>query len=90
MNDVVIDIHTHHIPALVADRYDDALARKTGVTIERTRKGIGLRFPGDDAPRTVSSSLVDLSARRQWMDAQGIDRQLVGGWLEIFGYDLPA
>lgn len=90
MNDIVIDIHAHYTPALIADRHDDALARKTGVTIERTPQGIGLRFPGDDAPRMVSSSLVDLSARRQWMDAQGIDHQLVGGWLEIFGYDLPA
>ena len=90
MNDIVIDIHAHYTPALMVDRYDDALGRKTGVTIERTPKGIELRFPGDAAPRMVSSSLVDLSARRQWMDAQGIDHQLVGGWLEIFGYDLPA
>jgi len=24
------------------------------------------------------------------MDAQGIDRQVVGGWLDMFGYELPA
>lgn len=90
MNDIVIDIHAHYTPEIIADRHDDALSRKTGVTVERTAKGIGLRFPGDTAPRMVSASLTDLSARLQWMDARRIDHQLVGGWLEIFGYDLPA
>ena len=24
------------------------------------------------------------------MDKQGIDKQVVGGWLDMFGYELPA
>jgi len=90
MNELVIDIHAHYTPDLMAERCDAALERATGIRIERTPKGIGLSFPGDATPRTVASSLTDLSARRKWMDANRIDHQLVGGWLEIFGYELPA
>src|SRR5262249_43522823 len=28
--------------------------------------------------------------RRAWLDEQGIDRQIVGTWPDLFGYGLPA
>lgn len=90
MNELVIDIHAHYTPELMAERYDARLERATGIRIERTPKGIALTFPGDRMPRTVASSLTDLSARRGWMNDHRIDHQLVGGWLEIFGYELSA
>src|SRR5262249_57529962 len=34
--------------------------------------------------------LSDVAARLVWMDKQGIDRHVVGGWPDWFGYELPA
>ena len=31
-----------------------------------------------------------MPARLAWMAKQGIDKQVVGGWLDMFGYELPA
>ena len=31
-----------------------------------------------------------MPARLKWMDEQKIERQVVGGWLDMFGYELPA
>jgi aminocarboxymuconate-semialdehyde decarboxylase len=60
------------------------------VTLVRNDKGIALQFPGDASPRSIMPRLSDLDDRRAWMDQNGIDHQLVGGWLESFGYELPA
>jgi aminocarboxymuconate-semialdehyde decarboxylase len=31
----------------------------------------------------------DVERRRKWLSERGIDKQVVGGWLDMFGYDLP-
>jgi aminocarboxymuconate-semialdehyde decarboxylase len=31
----------------------------------------------------------DVERRRKWLGERGIDKQVVGGWLDMFGYDLP-
>ena len=38
----------------------------------------------------MSKPLSDLPARLKWMDEQKIERQVVGGWLDMFGYEVPA
>lgn len=40
--------------------------------------------------RPVSQKLVDPETRVTWMKKQGITHQIVGGWLDLFGYELPA
>src|SRR5205085_1627168 len=32
----------------------------------------------------------DVAARLAWMEQNGIERQVVGGWLDMFGYEVPA
>jgi aminocarboxymuconate-semialdehyde decarboxylase len=49
-----------------------------------------MQFPGGEPTRPISPKLSDLGDRRAWMDKNGIDHQLVGGWLDSFGYELPA
>jgi aminocarboxymuconate-semialdehyde decarboxylase len=52
--------------------------------------GFGFSFSGGKPTRPVSKPLSDLPGRLKWMDEQKIDRQVVGGWLDMFGYELPA
>lgn len=50
----------------------------------------GFSFAGGKPTRPVSKPLSDLPARLQWMDAQKVERQVVGGWLDMFAYEVPA
>ena len=38
----------------------------------------------------MSKPLGDIAGRVAWMTKNGIDRQVVGGWVDMFGYELPA
>ena len=87
---MIIDIHAHYVPRLLYERFDAEAANFPGVQLLRGDKGIRLRFPGGEATRPISPKLSDLADRRTWMDKNGIDHQLVGGWLDSFGYELPA
>lgn len=91
MKPIVIDVHAHYTPTLLFERFEAHAREFPNVKLERGEKGARLGLPGDDAPRSVMRELSDLEARRAWMDANGIDHQLVGGWVEGYGYDLaPA
>jgi aminocarboxymuconate-semialdehyde decarboxylase len=87
---MIIDIHAHFLPRLLYDRFDAEAAKFPGVQLLRGDKGTRLQFPGGEATRPISPKLSDLADRRDWMDRNGIDHQLVGGWLDSFGYELAA
>ena len=87
---MIIDIHAHFTPKLLFERFAEESGKFPGVTLVRDDKGVRLQFPGGDLTRPVSPKLSDLDERRDWMDKNGIDHQLVGGWLDSFGYELPA
>ena len=87
---MIIDIHAHYLPQLLYQRFDAETGKFPGVQLLRGEKGMRLRFPGGEATRPISAKLSDLGERRDWMDRNGIDHQLVGGWLDSFGYELAA
>ena len=66
--------------------FDTRAAQFPSVKLMRDDKGVRMQFPGTEPTRPVSPKLSDLADRRAWMDKNGIDHQLVGGWLDIFGY----
>jgi aminocarboxymuconate-semialdehyde decarboxylase len=47
-------------------------------------------FPHAFPERPVADALVDVPRRAAWMAAQGVDRQVIAGWLDLFGYALPG
>ena len=51
---------------------------------------LGFSFAGGKPTRPVSKPLSDLPGRLKWMDEQKIERQVVGGWLDMFAYEVPA
>jgi aminocarboxymuconate-semialdehyde decarboxylase len=50
---------------------------------------LAFAFAGGKPTRSVAKGLGDISARCAWMDRQGIARQVFGGWVDMFGYELP-
>jgi aminocarboxymuconate-semialdehyde decarboxylase len=86
-----IDIHAHYVPPQLLE------------AIAARGKDIGVRLvPSDGAPpalhfdygfkvRPFFPRLIEpVGERRAWLDAEGIDLQIVGTWPDIFGYGLPA
>ena len=90
MKDLVVDIHAHFIPKLLYQRFSAGAGKFPSVKLLQDDKGNRLQFPGGEPTRPISPRLSDLAERRAWMDKNGIDHQLVGGWLDSFGYELPA
>jgi aminocarboxymuconate-semialdehyde decarboxylase len=56
----------------------------------RDDQGARIAFTGKPLSRPISPKLTDLGERCRWMDANGIDHQMVGTWMDSVGYELPA
>lgn len=85
-----LDIHAHHVGKPVVDRIH-AEGAQHGVKIVNsddgaTRIEIGGRITG----MPLIPPLNDEAARLKWMDAAGIDVQLLAGWMDLAGYHLPT
>lgn len=87
---MIIDVHAHYIPDLLYQRFESNAERFPGAALRSSDKGRQLAFAGGELTRPISPKLSDLADRRAWMDKNGIDHQLVGGWLDAFGYELPS
>jgi aminocarboxymuconate-semialdehyde decarboxylase len=47
-----------------------------------------IEFGSGGPGRPIQARLHDLAQRRQWLDQARIDHQLVGGWTDVYGYEL--
>jgi aminocarboxymuconate-semialdehyde decarboxylase len=87
---MIVDGHAHLVPPeLLAAIRKDA-AKFPDVRQIEDGGGLALAFAGGKPTRPVSKPLSDVAGRLAWMAKQGIDRQVVGGWVDIFGYELPG
>lgn len=85
---MIIDAHAHFVPQALLD---DALLQRSFPSVKAVSENGGIRFAfaGQEAKRPVPAGMSDVERRRQWLADRGIDKQVVGGWLDMFGYDLP-
>lgn len=86
---MIVDTHAHFVPGALLEELK--CSRRLFPSIATTSEGasVKLAFAGGAPTRPVSPKLVNLDQRRDWLAAQKIDCQLAGGWLDIFGYELP-
>lgn len=87
---MIIDCHAHMVPPSLLDAIRSQAASFPSVRLIEEGGSLGFSFAGGKPTRPVSKPLSDLAARLQWMDAQKVDRQVVGGWLDMFGNELPV
>ncbi len=88
---MIIDCHAHIAPpSLMAAIEKEAASFPSLRLVPDPAGGFGLSFVGGKATRPVAKPLSDIDARVKWMDGQKIERQVAGGWLDMFGYELPA
>jgi len=86
---MIIDAHAHLMPQDLIDAIRKERAKFPSLKVIEQDGSIALAFSGGKATRPVSKGLSDIAARLAWMDKQGIDRQVCGGWVDAFGYELP-
>jgi aminocarboxymuconate-semialdehyde decarboxylase len=87
---MIVDCHAHLVPPeLLAAIRKDA-AKFPNVRQIEDGGGLALAFAGGKPTRPVSKPLSDIAGRLAWMAKQGIDKQVVGGWVDMFGYELPG
>jgi aminocarboxymuconate-semialdehyde decarboxylase len=86
-----IDIHAHYVPPQLIDAVA-ARGKDIGVRLVRSDGAPpALHFDYGFKVRPFFPRLIEpVGERRAWLDAQGIDLQIVGTWPDIFGYGLPA
>ncbi len=84
-----IDIHGHFVPQSLLD--DVAAKRHSFPSVKAVAEGASVRFAfnGQEAKRGVAPAMSDVEKRRAWMRAKSVDKQIVAGWLDLFGYELP-
>ncbi|HZT52378.1 MAG TPA: amidohydrolase family protein [Stellaceae bacterium] len=86
---MIIDTHAHFVPAAFLETL--RAERRLFPSVEVLKDGPQTRmaFAGGAPTRPVAPRLSDLKQRKEWLGAQGIDCQMAGGWLDLFGYELP-
>ena len=87
---MIVDCHAHLVPPdLLAAIRKDA-DRFPNVRQIEDGGSLALAFAGGKPTRPVSKPLSDIAGRVAWMQKNGIDKQVVGGWVDMFGYELPG
>jgi aminocarboxymuconate-semialdehyde decarboxylase len=86
----VVDVHAHVVPPELLDDLERGAARFPGVEVVAADGGRALAFAGGEPTRPVPPPLMDHDRRDAWLGEERIDVQVVAGWLDMFGYQLPA
>lgn len=87
---MIIDAHAHFVPASLLEVLPKRAAEFPSVSIEQSGASLSFAFAGGKRTRPTSPGLTDLEKRVAWMDESGVERQVVAGWLDMFGYEMPA
>ena len=86
---MIIDCHAHIVPPALLDAIREDKASFPSIRLVEEGGSLGFSFAGNKPTRPVSKPLSDIAARLAWLDTNKIDRQVVGGWLDMFAYEIP-
>ncbi|AMN43795.1 amidohydrolase 2 [Rhodoplanes sp. Z2-YC6860] len=87
---MIIDTHGHLIPPDLLNTIRKEGPKLPSLKIIDNEHGLALGFGNAKPSRPAMKGLSDVTGRLAWMQKQGIDKQVNGGWPDWFGSDLPA
>src|SRR5256886_3953955 len=87
---MIIDVHGHLVPPDLLAAIRKESGRFPSLRLIEDGASLAIAFAGGKPSRPIMKGLSDVAGRLAWMDKQGIDRHVVGGWPDWFGYELPA
>ncbi len=83
-----IDVHAHGVPQQFLEEVKRT--RLGGVDVANADGGgYVVTFPGCAPLRPAAGIMLDFTQRLGWLDAQGMEQQLIGPWLDVHGQELP-
>lgn len=86
---MIIDTHAHFTPQKLLTELAKRTDQFPNVDLTEEDGKFRLAFSGGSPTRPLSPKLRDADMRLEWMTEQSVDSQVVGGWLDSFGYELP-
>ena len=87
---MIVDSHAHLVPPDLLAAIAKNKARFPSVRVIEEGGSLAFAFTSKKPTRPVSKPLSDVPSRLAWMAKQSIDRQVVGGWVDMFGYELAG
>lgn len=84
---MIIDSHAHLVPYSLIEALE---AENRLFPSVRLSPGPRMAFAEAPPTRPIAKRLGDHEERLRWLKEARIDCQLVGGWTDLFGYELPA
>jgi aminocarboxymuconate-semialdehyde decarboxylase len=87
---MIIDTHAHVVPASMLDALRRDARLFPSVRLHADGPTPRLAFGGGAPGRPIQPRLSDLADRQDWLKRARVDRQLVGGWTDVYGYELPG
>ena len=87
---MIIDVHGHLVPPDLLPVIRKEHGRFASLRLIEDGATLAIAFAGGKPSRPIMKGLSDVPARLAWLAKQGIDRHVVGGWPDWFGYELPA
>lgn len=87
---MIVDCHAHYAPEAMFLRLRQDIAKFPNVELLAVDGKYRLAFQGRSPTRPVMPRLRETEERYAWMDREKLELQVVGGWLDAFGYELPA
>ncbi len=87
---MIVDCHAHYAPEAMFERLARDIAKFPSVELLAQDGKYRLAFKGRAPTRPVMPRLRETDQRYEWMDRERLELQVVGGWLDAFGYELPA
>jgi aminocarboxymuconate-semialdehyde decarboxylase len=87
---MIVDAHAHLVPPDLLDAIRKDKARFPSVRQIEDGGSLAFAFAGGKPTRPVSKPLSDIPGRLAWLKERGIDKQVPGGWVDMFGYEIPG
>ncbi len=87
---MIIDTHAHVVPGSLIGtlRAERRIFPSVRLIAEDSLPRIA--FAGEAPTRPITARLSDLEQRKEWLVENNIDHQVVGGWTDVYGYELPG
>jgi aminocarboxymuconate-semialdehyde decarboxylase len=89
MNTEIVDVHAHYVGSHVIEHIRDE-GGDHGVRLVTIQGDTSFEVAGRLSGRPLIAPLNDVRERLSWMDAAGIDVQLVAPWMNLSGYELDG
>ena len=84
----IIDAHAHFVPQSMLDELTSQKQKFPSIKVAVENNNVRFTFGANEPKRPVPSGMSDVERRRGWLAERGIDKQVVAGWLDTFGYEL--